>query len=74
MSDEMEKKEINLITQICQELGITQKELAEKTGYARETLSRWKSSNDIPKSAENHLILLMKYNKFEEIENLIKLK
>jgi len=70
---ELNSVSTNLITKICKELGITQKELANQTGYARETLSRWKSSNDIPKSAENHLMLLMKYNKFREIENLIKI-
>jgi transcriptional regulator with XRE-family HTH domain len=62
----------NIIKQICKELNISQTELAKQTGYARETISRWKNSNDIPKSAENHLMLLMKYEKFKNIENLIK--
>ncbi len=65
-------KEENIIKHTCQELGITQKELAEITGYARETISRWKSSNELPKSAENHLFLLVKYKKFTELENLIR--
>jgi transcriptional regulator with XRE-family HTH domain len=62
----------NLISKICKELNLTQTELAKQTGYARETISRWKNSNDIPKSAENHLTLLIKYEKFKNIENLIK--
>ncbi len=65
-------KEENIIETICNELGISQKTLAEITGYARETISRWKSSNELPKSAENHLFLLVKYKKFTELENLIK--
>jgi DNA-binding XRE family transcriptional regulator len=41
MSDEMELKEANLVKKTCRELGITQKELAEKIGVTPHTISRW---------------------------------
>jgi DNA-binding XRE family transcriptional regulator len=42
MSDEMEnKQEVNLVKKTCKELGITQKELAEKIGVTSHTITNW---------------------------------
>ncbi|EJF07248.1 putative transcriptional regulator with C-terminal CBS domains [Thiovulum sp. ES] len=45
----MENREENLVKKTCRELGITQKELAEKTGISLPTINRWSASNQIPK-------------------------
>jgi DNA-binding transcriptional regulator YiaG len=56
-----EKVEENLVKKTCRELGITQKELAELTGYSVDTVSKWnRGVNQIPKSAVNHFKLLLK--------------
>ena len=56
-----EKVEENLVKKTCRELGITQKELAELTGYSVDTVSKWnRGVNQIPKNAVNHFKLLLK--------------
>jgi predicted transcriptional regulator len=70
MSDEMEFKEENLVKKTCKELGITQKELAEKIGVKAESLnssiSRGKISMQVTKSLE----MLSQIDKLEkELEN-----
>ena len=61
---EIEKTEINLVKKTCKELGINQKELAEKTGYSVDTISKWnRGVNQIPKSAINHFELLIEKKK-----------
>jgi len=64
------EKEENLVKKTCRELGITQKELAEKIGISDRTLSRY-ATNIIPKNIELHLNLLLQLkNKNEIIQNL----
>jgi DNA-binding XRE family transcriptional regulator len=52
----LEEKEENLVKKTCRELGITQKELAEKIGVKPESLnsslSRGKITNQVIKSVE----------------------
>jgi transcriptional regulator with XRE-family HTH domain len=36
-----QKKEENLVKKTCKELGITQKELAEKIGVSQQTITNW---------------------------------
>ena len=65
----MEKEE-NLVKKTCRELGINQKQLAEKIGISDRTLSRY-ATNIIPKNIELHLKLLLQLkNKNEIIQNL----
>jgi DNA-binding XRE family transcriptional regulator len=47
----LENKEENLVKKTCRELGITQKELAEKIGVSQNTVSTWKNNNQIPNLA-----------------------
>jgi len=63
--------EVNLVKQTCQELGINQKELANKTGFSEESISKWNKGGKIPKSAENFFKTISKLDKFQKIENLI---
>ena len=56
-----ENKNDNLVKKTCKELGITQKKLAELTGYSVDTVSKWnRGVNKIPKSAINHFQLILK--------------
>jgi len=44
-------KEENLVKKTCRELGITQKELAEKMGITDRTISNWANNKvEIPKN------------------------
>lgn len=69
----------NIIKKACTELGITQKELAEKLGASEGTVRNWSSSNDLPSWAINFINTLIEHKKdkdiatkFKELLNLIK--
>ncbi len=76
--DKMENQsqpEENLVKKTCRELGITQKELAEKIGITKESLSRWNNGHKMPKSIEILLESLLKIKQMDRIESeLIFLK
>ncbi len=61
----MEEKEENLVKQVCKEYGITQIELAEKLDIPRGTISRWVSTDNMPKTAELALELMLKNKELE---------
>jgi transcriptional regulator with XRE-family HTH domain len=65
-----EDSELNLVKKTCKELGITQKELAEKTGFNPTVISRWNNGSNITLSAQNHLKLLIENHKLKN--HLIK--
>ncbi len=50
-------EEENLVKKTCRELGITQKELAERIGVTERSLSRYITS--MPKNIENHINLIV---------------
>ncbi len=62
----MSDKKNNIIKQVCKELGITQKELAERIGIPSGTVSRWASTGDIPKTARLALELLLENKELKE--------
>jgi len=47
-------KENNIVKRVCAELGITQRELAERMDIPESTVARWKSGN-LPRLAELYL-------------------
>jgi len=60
--------ETNLIKQICTELNITQKQLAEKMGVAEITVSQWaRGVNPLPKWAEKFMTLIKEQSHSEKI-------
>ena len=64
--------EINLVKKTCKELGITQKELAEKIGVHDVTVRNWTSKGNIPEIAKNFMILLVE--KKELVNYVSKMK
>jgi transcriptional regulator with XRE-family HTH domain len=63
-------EEENLVKKTCKELGITQKELAERIGLTDRTLSRY-ATEKIPLHIEKHLLLMIKdKNNSESMKNL----
>jgi len=63
---EIEKEE-NLVKRTCKELGITQKELAEKIGVSNSTIFRW-ISKDIDKTTKVILNGLLCQKKLKDLQ------
>ena len=61
----------NIVKRTCKELGITQKELAERLGVSPASISDWGKGN-IPKMTQLALELLMKNKDLEEKLNIFK--
>jgi DNA-binding transcriptional regulator YiaG len=68
----------NIVKKVCRELGITQKELAERLGTHLTTVQKWVSSDELPNSVVKSIELLVenenlksKLNKFQSAFNLI---
>ena len=67
--DHTEQSEENLVKKTCRELGITQKELAEKIGVTPEAVSRWsRKVNPVPKTVEVLLFTLLENIKYKKID------
>lgn len=69
--------EENIIKKVCSELGITQKELAEKLGSHLTTVQKWIASNELPSMAQKSIELLQENmllkSKVQKIQTIIKL-
>jgi transcriptional regulator with XRE-family HTH domain len=57
--------EENLVKKTCRELGITQKELAEKTGIAEQTIRNWSAGQKIPIWAYNYFNILNEFYNYK---------
>lgn len=64
--------EPNIVKVTCKELGITQKELADKLGASEGTVRNWSSSNDLPQWALNFIETLKENKKNKEIADTVK--
>jgi DNA-binding XRE family transcriptional regulator len=64
-------EEENLVKKTCKELGITQKELAEKIGVSQNTVSTWKNNNQIPNLAIKVFELLKSQKECESYKTTI---
>ena len=68
----MEKEE-NLVKKTCRELGINQKQLAEKIGISPRTLSDWGSGRvSIPKIGQNILKILPLEKEYSELKKSLR--
>ncbi|MEA1917405.1 MAG: helix-turn-helix domain-containing protein [Campylobacterota bacterium] len=68
----------NIVKTTCKELGITQKELAERLGTHLTTVQKWVASNELPNNATKSIQLLLenetlktKLNKFKKAFEMI---
>jgi DNA-binding XRE family transcriptional regulator len=68
----LENKEENLVKKTCRELGITQKELAEKIGVSYRTLTNWSNGTvEIPKIALNLIKMFHIEKEYSELKNAL---
>ncbi len=65
-------KEENLVKKTCRELGITQKELAERTKFKAQTIRNWSSTGELPDYAKVFFDLMIKFNHQQQIINNFK--
>ncbi len=69
---EVEKEE-NLVKKTCRELGITQKELAERIGVSRVTINEWANEkSQIPTWANNLIIYLIENIELRKFKDTIQ--
>lgn len=76
---EKESEKENIVKQVCAELDITQKELAERIGISPDSLNVAVSNNKISKQTEAAINLVAEnarlkaeLNKFENLKNALK--
>ncbi len=65
-------EETNIVKKVCLELGITQKELAEKLATSKPTVERWSSTGEIPESSKKHLEILLENEELKKENQEIK--
>ncbi|EJF06400.1 plasmid maintenance system antidote protein [Thiovulum sp. ES] len=67
------KNEENIVKKTCRELGITQKELAEKIGITEKTVNNWANNRVKIPNNFNRLIELLKIeNNCKKIVSAVK--
>ena len=57
----MSENEENLVKKTCKELGITQKELAERIGFSTTSIYKWNNGFKMPKNAIKTLNILLEW-------------
>lgn len=67
----MEKEE-NIVKRVCKELNVNQRELGEILDVPVGTISRWASTDDIPKMAKLALELLLENEQYKKGTNALK--
>jgi predicted transcriptional regulator len=72
MAEKSEQIEENLVKKTCRELGITQKELAEKTGFTTQSISKWNNGSKIPIYAIKHFNILIENKKLLKLKEVAK--
>jgi DNA-binding XRE family transcriptional regulator len=61
-----EQSEENLVKKTCRELGITQKELAQITGFKEQTIRNWSSSKEFPEYSKAFFAILLENKKYKD--------
>ena len=62
----LEEKRENLVKQVCKEYKLTVNQLSEKLDIPRGTIGRWSSSENIPKTAEIALSLMLENKRLKD--------
>jgi len=68
----VEESETNIVKLACKELGITQKELAERLEVSKPSVDRWASTGEIPDSSKKLIEFLVENKKLKN--ELLELK
>ena len=70
-----EKCNDNIVKRVCKELGLTQKELAERLGIPQPTMARW-ATGEVPDQSKKLLELFLENTKLkkdlQEVANAVK--
>lgn len=64
--------ENNIVKQVCKELGVTQKELAEMIGINDGTIRQWSSKGEVPEWAIKFFDVLIDNKKKDSIISALK--
>ena len=64
--------ENNIVKRVCKELGVTQKELAEKIGVHEGTVRQWSSKEELPEWAIKFFDVLIDNKKKDSIISALK--
>ncbi|WP_060826161.1 helix-turn-helix transcriptional regulator [Sulfurospirillum cavolei] len=64
--------EENIVKNVCAELGINQKELAEQIGAAEATVRNWSAGKEIPAWAHKSMDMLIELKKYRELSTTAK--
>ncbi len=62
----------NIVKETAKELGMTQKELAERIGAAEATVRNWSAGKEIPEWAIKSMEMLVESRKDKEIIDTLK--
>lgn len=62
----------NIVKRTCKELGLTQKELAERLDVSKPSVDRWASTGEIPDSSKKLIEFLVENEKLKN--ELLELK
>ena len=73
MKEEEEKESHNLVKIVCKEYNLSQKELANKLDIPNGTIGRWASGNNIPKTADIALKLMLENKELKDKLELLKI-
>jgi len=72
MTGYVKNKYCNIVKEVCNELGITQKELAERLGVNDGTIRKWATQTEPPGWGVKFLELLLENKKIKEKYELFK--
>jgi DNA-binding XRE family transcriptional regulator len=62
----------NIVKRVCKELGITQKELAERLGASEGTVRNWSASNEPPEWANKFMALMLENEKNKKVGDKLR--
>lgn len=71
--EQLEVENENIVKNVCDELNLSQRELAEILGVSKPTVERWSSSGGIPDNSLNHIKLLLENKRLTELLNKNKI-
>ena len=62
----------NIVKNVCNDLSITQKELAELIGANEGTVRNWSSSNELPLWAKKSIEMLREIKEAKEVKETVQ--